>query len=625
MTQHNRQNNFATKGTGVPEPQVRGGFGGRGRGGHHGGSRFMREKERPKHFVKTLVRLLGFLRAQRYVLVLIFLMSMGASAAALFGPLMIGRVIDSLVEPMGYEGVIFLAMIMIYAVDATSNFFQNWMVAGASQRLVKTMRTTLFDNLQKLPIKFFDRFMHGELMSRLSNDTDNIAGILGTALVQLASASITLTGVLIMTLWLSPTMTFFSLISVPLFFIVSNVIGKQTRKHFRAQQYSLGRLNAKIEEDISGMAVIKAYGYESHAVNEFEQINGDLLKAGTLAQIWSGFVMPAMNVINNLSLAIIAFAGSILAINGQITIGLIATFIAYARQFGRPLNELASTYNQFQSALASCERIFEILDEEQETSDPEDAVPLANTKGDILFDNVSFSYNPDAPVISGCSFHAPPGYIIALVGPTGAGKTTIASLITRFYDIDEGEIKIDGIPLKQYTRKTLRRAFGIVLQDSYFFTGTILDNLRYGRVDATDQEVEEAAKLVGAHHFIAQLPDGYNTILTENSRGLSQGQRQLLAITRCVLADPDILILDEATSSVDTRTEIKIQEAMGRLMQGRTSFVIAHRLRTVAEADQILVIDGGRIVEQGNHASLMEKKGMYYRMFEMQLNGILNF
>jgi len=589
-----------------------------------GGNRFQREKERPKNFAKTVARLLSYFREQWFVLVIIFALSLAASLAALVGPFLIGRVIDGLVDPTDVPelALIFVLLPIMYAWDGISHFMQTWVVAGASQKLVKTLRGILFKHLQSLPIKFFDSHMHGELMSRLSNDTDNIAGILGMALVSMTSVTITLTGVLAMMLWLSPTMTFFTLVSVPLFFLVSKAIATQTRKYFRGQQVALGLLNAKIEEDISGMAVIKAYGCENRTVEEFARINEDLRYAGTRAQIWSGFIMPAMNVINNLSLAVVAFAGSVLVIRGNLTVGIIATFIAYSRQFSRPLNEMAGVYNQLQSALASAERVFDIIDEPVEKADPPGAIALDSPKGDISFEGVRFGYKPDVPIITDCNFHAPTGSVIALVGPTGAGKTTIVNLVTRFYDVDAGSIVLDGRPLEEYTRTTLRRAFGIVLQDTYLFTGTIMDNLRYGHPTATEEEVAAAAKLVGVDHFIAQLPDGYNTVLTENSRTLSQGQRQLLAITRCVLANPAILILDEATSSVDTRTEVKIQQAMGMLMQGRTSFVIAHRLRTVAGADQILVIDKGRIVEQGNHASLMAAGGMYARMFEMQLKGL---
>jgi len=590
-----------------------------------GGSRFMREKERPKNFAKTLFRLLGYFRGQQYVLIIIFILSLGASAAALAGPFLMGRVVDSLADAYAvpYIMLVFGALIVVFTWDSVSNFLQSWVVASASQKLVYTLRRILFKHLQQLPIKFFDRYMHGELMSRLSNDTDNIAGILGTALVQLTSITITLVGVLTMMLWLSPTMTFFSMVSVPLFFIVSKTIASRTRRYFRNQQIALGQLNAKIEEDITGMAVIKAYGCESRTVAEFARINEELRKAGTGAQTWSGFIMPIMNVVDNLSLAVIAFAGSWLAINGSITVGLIAAFIAYSRQFGRPLNELAGTYNQFQSALASCERIFEIMDEPAETPDSADAIELSKARGDISFKNIRFGYSPEKPIINNCTFHAPTGSVIALVGPTGAGKTTIVNLITRFYDVDAGEIILDGYPLNMYTRNSLRRTFGIVLQDTYLFTATLMENLRYGRPNATEEEVIAAAKLVGAHHFISQMPEGYQTVLTENSRNLSQGQRQLLAITRCVLADPDILILDEATSSVDTHTEMRIQKAMEQLMQGRTSFVIAHRLRTIVNAHQILVIDQGSIVEQGSHAELLERQGVYHRMYEMQMNGIM--
>ena len=582
----------------------------RTRGGG-GGARFQRERERPRQLRKTVMRLMGYFREQWYILPVIFLLSLGATVAALVGPFLIGLVIDGLVYPYPDLTVTRFALpvlgllLVLYFWDSLTNFLQTWVVAGASQRLVRNMRRYLFGHLQRLPIKFFDSYMHGELMSRLSNDTDNIAGILGMALVQLTSIIITVVGVLVMMLWLSPTMTFFALVSVPLFFLVSRTIGRKTREYFRQRQEFLGLLNAKVEEDITGIAVIKSYGCEQKSVDDFAVINEQLRIAETRAQIWSGFIMPAMNVINNISLAVVAIAGAVIAMNGDITVGMIATFIAYARQFGRPLNDLAGTYNQLQSALASTERVFEILDEEEEAPDDNNAVEIALIKGDVRFESVYFGYSAEKPIIKDFHFHAKPGSVTALVGPTGAGKTTIVNLVTRFYDINKGTIFLDGKPLEAYTRNSLRRSFGIVLQETYLFTGSIMENLRYGKPDATDEEVKKAAKLVGADRFIRQLPEGYRTLLAENSRNLSSGQRQLLAITRCVLADPDILILDEATSSVDTRTEVRIQKAMGMLMEGRTSFVIAHRLRTVAGADKILVIDGGQIVEQGNHRELM--------------------
>lgn len=596
------------------------------RGGNfRGGNRFMREAEKPKNTKKTVLRLLYFFKGQWTEIILIFLLVLGSSVTALVSPYLIGRVIDGLDQSgeVSTLMVIFIALLAIYLADAVTRLLQGWVVAGTSQKLVKTMRRSLFNHLQSLPIRYFDAYPHGELMSRLSNDTDNIAGILGTALVSLTSIVIVLSGVLGMMLWLSPVMTFFSLVSVPLFFIVNKTITTQTRKYFKEQQAMLGRLNAKIEEDITGMAVIKAYSHEKYAISDFANINEKLCQVSTQAQIWSGFIMPIMNVINNLSLTVVAIAGGVLAVQGAISIGVIATFINYSRQFGRPLNELASTYNQFQSALASAERVFDMLDEPTETLDPPGALLLSKTKGHIVFDKVGFGYKPSEPVLRDVSFEAPPGSTIALVGPTGAGKTTIVNLIARFYDASEGTITLDGISLDGYTRNSLRRAFGVVLQDTYLFTGTILDNIRYGRQNASEAEVTEAAKMVGAHHFIKQLPDGYLTVLTENSQTLSQGQRQLLAIARCVLANPAILILDEATSSVDTRTEIKIQQAMAQLMKGRTSFVIAHRLRTVAGADYILVVNHGKLLEQGNHETLMCNRGAYYRMFTMQMNGVM--
>ena len=589
-----------------------------------GGNRFMREAQKPKDAKKTILRLLLFFRGQTPLFILLFSMILITSATVMIAPFLIGKAIDllDLSAPLHQITVIAGTLASIYVCDALSRFSQTWVVAGLSQHIVKTMRQSLFGHLQTLPIRFFDSYAHGELMSRLSNDTDNIADILGAAITQFISTVLVLCGVLFMMLWLSPLMTVFSIVSMPLVFLLSKTISSRTRILFKEQQTELGRLNARIEEDITGMAVLKAYSREKYSIAAFAETNERLRKVSTDANIWSGYIMPIMNVINNLSFAIVAGAGGVLAAMGLITPGTISVFINYSRQFGRPLNELAGTYNQLQSALASAERVLEILDHPSEEPDAENAAELTNPKGKVEFRNVSFGYSPEHPVLKNVSFTVQPGRTAALVGPTGAGKTTIVNLISRFYDATSGEILLDDTPIGLYTRGSLRKAFGIVLQDTYLFTGTIMENICYGQSAASEEEAVKAAKAAGAHGFIMRLPDGYQTVITENSNTLSQGQRQLLAIVRAILSAPSIMILDEATSSVDTRTELKIQEAMAELMKGRTSFVIAHRLSTVTSADVIMVIRDGELAECGSHTELMAMKGMYWRMFMMQANGV---
>lgn len=591
------------------------------RGG--GGNRFLRETQKPKNLRKTVIRLARFFKGQTLMLIFVVLLVIGTSVTTMLSPYLIGRAIDELYssEEVSAIGLIVFSLGGIYLADCAARFLQGWIVAGISQKMVKEIRSVLFKGLQTLPLKFFDAHPHGELMSSMSNDSDNIAGILGAAITQLTSIIFVLTGTLAMMLWLSPVMTFFSLVSVPLIFLLSKVIASRTRALFREQQASLGRLNAKIEEDITGMAVIKAYSHEKTSIAGFEEINERLRQVSTGAQIWSGYIMPITNVINNLSFAIVAGAGGTLAVRGIISVGTIASFINFSRQFGRPLNDLAGTYNQLQSALASAERIFEMMDAKPESADSELAVELARPRGAVEFKNVDFGYGKEI-VLKDVNFKVNPGAVVALVGSTGAGKTTIVNLIARFYDAVAGEILIDGKNIENYTRNSVRKAFGIVLQDTYLFTGTVMENICYGRREAAEEEVYEAAKAAGAHNFIMRLPQGYQTPLTENSHNLSQGQRQLLAIARAFLSDPAILILDEATSSVDTRTELKIQEAMVKLMNGRTSFIIAHRLSTVIGADTIMVISGGRLAEHGSHKELMAQAGAYRKMFDMQMNGI---
>jgi len=592
------------------------------RGG--GGNRFLRQAEKPKDARKTVLRLLTFFKGQTFVFILLFFMVLISSAAAMIAPYLIGRAIDSLNQNAALNAILIIAetLAAVYLCDAFSRFGQSWFVAGVSQHVVRTMRQTLFARLQALPIQFFDAYTHGELMSRLSNDTDNIAGILGSAITQFLSTVLTLTGILIMMVWMSPVMTLFSMASLPLILLLSKTISSRTRLLFKEQQAELGRLNARIEEDITGMAILKAYSRERYSIASFAQTNQKLCEVSTAAQIWSGYLMPIMNVINNLSFAIVAGAGGVMASLGMITPGAISAFINYSRQFGRPLNDLAGTYNQLQSALASAERIFEILDQQPETADSPDAVELKNISGKVEFRDVCFGYNPDNPVLKNVSFTVQPGQTVALVGPTGAGKTTVVNLIARFYDPTSGEILLDNKPLTAYTRSSLRKAFGIVLQDTYLFTGTIMENLCYGQSGVTPEQAVAAAKAAGAHSFIKRLPEGYQTVITENSNTLSQGQRQLLAIVRAMLSSPPIMILDEATSSVDTRTELKIQEAMAELMKGRTSFVIAHRLSTITGAGTIMVIRGGELAECGSHEELIASGGIYYRMYMMQANGL---
>ncbi len=515
-----------------------------------------------------------------------------------------------------------LALVIVYVADGLLTFLQGWLMAGISQRIVTALRGMLFGKLQKLPLGYFDARPHGEVMSRLSNDIDNVSTTVSQSTLQLMSGSIAIVGSLVMMLVLSPILTLASLITVPLVYLLARTITKRTKVLFKEQQAQLGKLNGHAEETITGIQVVKAFNYERQAVQQFDEVNEKLYEVGLRAQIWSGFLMPIMSVINNIGFAVVAVVGGLLAVRGDITVGVIASFLSYSRQFVRPLNELANIYNILQSGVAGAERVFEVLDEREEPADPPHAVPLAHPRGRVVFENVSFGYREDVPIISGVSFAAEAGSSTALVGPTGAGKTTIVNLLTRFYDVTGGKITIDGRDIRDYTRDSLRRCFGIVLQDTYLFSGTIRENIKYGKENATDEEVRAAAIMANADPFIRRLPQGYDTVLSENGGNLSQGQRQLLAIARVILAQPSILILDEATSSIDTRTELHIQEALLKVMEGRTSFIIAHRLNTIRDADTIMVIDRGQIVEEGRHERLLERKGSYYRMFSNQFKNV---
>lgn len=598
----------------LPVPGRFGGGFGRGRG----------PVEKPKNTTGTLKRLWQYIGKERKWLLVIFLFILASTGLTLLGPYLIGISIDAMGPHASVDWGILemtvIALVIAYLVDGFLNFLQGWMMAGVSQRIVKNLWGALFEKLQKLPVAYFDARPHGEVMSRLSNDIENVSSTISQSTTQLMSGVMALLGSFLMMMVLSPTLTMATLITVPMVFLLTRTITKKTRVMFKDQQIQLGKLNGHIEETISGIQVVKAFNHEEKAIAEFDTINSELKKVGLKAQIWSGFLMPVMNVINNIGFVLVAIVGGILAMKSLITVGVIASFLSYSRQFVRPLNDLANIYNLLQSGIAGAERVFEVLDEQEEPEDVAGAIELKDPKGHIVFEEVSFGYRKDVEILKHISLESKEGSSTALVGPTGAGKTTIVNLLTRFYDVTSGRILLDGRDLRDYTRDSLRRCFGFVLQDSYLFSGTIKESIRYGKPDASDEEVKAAAMMANADGFINRLPDKYDSMLSENGGNLSQGQRQLLAIARVILAKPSILILDEATSSIDTRTELHIQDALLTLMEGRTSFIIAHRLNTIRHADSIMVIDRGEIVEQGSHQALLEKEGIYYGMSRKRLS-----
>ncbi|GED60597.1 ABC transporter ATP-binding protein [Brevibacillus formosus] len=594
-----------------------------GRGFGHGAARGPVSK--PKNFSGTLKRLWQAFGKEKKLLPVVFVIVFVDALLMLSAPYLIGVSIDAMTggeEALSFLSIIILALLGSYILDGALTFLQSWLMAGISQRIVTNLRQTLFDKLQKLPISYFDARTHGELMSRLTNDIDNVSNSISQSTTQLMSGGIVLLGSLVMMLVLSPILTLACLITVPLVFLLTRTIAKRTSVLFKNQQMELGKLNGHIEETISGIQVVQAFNYEQKAIEDFTTINDRLCKIGMKAQVWTGFLMPIMNVINNLGFAMVAIVGGVLAVKGWITVGVIASFLSYSRQFVRPLNDLANIFNVLQSGVAGAERVFEVLDEQEEPLDSPGATVLAQPKGHVFFDQVSFGYRPDQLILKNISFEAQAGSTIALVGPTGAGKTTIVNLLTRFYDVTSGTIYLDGKDIREYSRDSLRRSFGFVLQDTYLFSGTIKENIMYGKPDATDTEVVAAAKMANADVFINRLPMRYDTMLTENGGNLSQGQRQLLAIARVILAKPSLLILDEATSSIDTRTELNIQDALLTIMEGRTSFVIAHRLNTIRDADTIMVVDQGEIVEKGSHDELIEQKDTYYQLFYNQFKNL---
>ena len=559
------------------------------------------------------------------MLVGVFLLIAASTALELVGPYLMGMAIDEYVLQGDVRGLARMAawMLLAHLGRSATTWLQTYAMVGVAQRAVRDIRNDLFANLQTLSLRFFDQHTHGELMSRLTNDIENISNVLAEGVAQLIASALTIVGVTAVTFAINVRLAGVTILAVPVMMVLSRWIARHTRRGFRDQQERLGELNGIIEETVTGQHVVKAYVRENVTINQFDEVNLRLREASTRAQVFAGVMGPLMNFVNNAAFAIVAGAGGWLAVLGLATVGTIASFVSYSREFAWPLNQIANLYNSIQSAVAGAERVFEIVDETLEIEDAVHALPLTSVRSDVVFDNVCSGYEESVPVLRNVSLHAAAGHPIALVGPTGAGKTTIVNLLTRFYDVDRGAIRVDGTDVRNLKRDDLRRALGIVLQDTFLFSDTMTENIRYGRLDATDEEVVAAARLANADHFIRRLPQGYDTVLSERGSNLSQGQRQLPAIARAILADPKILILDEATSSVDTRTERHIQEAMLRLMAGRTSFVIAHRLSTIREVDRILVIDDGEIIERGTHHELLDRRGFYRRLYMSQFRGAL--
>ena len=595
----------------------------RGMGG--GGGRMRGAPVRhAKDFRGTCKMLWHYMGNLKYWLFFVVAIAAAISGLGVAIPILVGRIVDAMGLEAGMTDFpllhkIIAVLAVVYVTDLVLIFFRGYIMAGVSQQFVNRLRTELFAKLQKLPLAFFDTHESGDIMSRLTNDMDTISGSVAQSVTQLISGGLTILGTLVSMFVLSPILAATVLLTTPLIYLLTRVVTKRTGRYFREQQAYLGQLNSHIEESISGIQTVRAYGREAQVVEHFDGLNESLRGAGTRAHIWSGFVMPVLNVINNFGYALISAIGGVLCINDYLTVGVIASFVSLAKQFTRPLNEIANTYNNFISAVAGAERVFEIMSEPEETADREGAVDGVKTEGHVEFKDVTFGYIPEKKVLDKVSIDIRPRMRAAFVGPTGAGKTTIINLLTRFYDVDGGSITLDGVDLRDYTRDFIRSTFGVVLQETYLFEGTIRDNIRYGKLDATDDEVVEAARIAGADSFISRLENGYDTVIADNGQNLSAGQRQMLAISRAVLADPPILILDEATSNIDTRTEMHIQKVMADLMHGRTTFVIAHRLGTIRDADVIMVVEGGHIVERGTHDELMAMGGFYYKMYTAQM------
>ncbi len=578
------------------------------------------ESGKPKESKKTLLRMVSYLRDDRKRLIIIGFLIIVEIVTSLLGSYLLRPIINDYIIPGDIPGLIrMLALLgIVYISGVIAIWIQYRLLNSIGQRTVTRIRADLFQKMEHLPLKYFDTHQHGDLMSRYTNDIDRISDALTDSLAEILFSILTLAGIFVMMLYISPILTVVTLITIPIMFLCAQYIVKRSRKYFKAQQAALGDINGYIEEMISGQKVIKIFGHEQKVEADFDVLNQDLNEKARKAQFYSGLMMPVMQNLSTLNYVLITIVGGLLAIFRGFDVGGLAVFLQYSRQFGRPINQLASLYNSIQAAMAGAERIFQVIDEKPEPADNPDAISLTHVKGDVRMKDIVFGYDPEQTVLNGISLHASPGCKIALVGATGAGKTTIMNLLPRFYDIRSGEITIDNHPIKGIKRENLRQNMAIVLQDTHLFTGTVRENIRFGRLEATDEEVVKAAKLTAAHSFIRRLPHGYDTMLENDGANLSQGQRQLLNIARAAIADPSILLLDEATSNIDTRSEILIQRGLDQLMEGRTSLIIAHRLSTIRNAHLILVLENGEIIEQGNHQELLAIQGKYYKLYQEQ-------
>lgn len=610
------------------------GPGGRRGGPFGGGHGFGGPVEKAKDFKGTLKRLVIYLKPMWPRLMIVLVAAIAGTALNVISPNVMRDAVTSLgktffMRMMGlpakvdfpFIGTVALKLIVLYVTSALFSYISQIVMAGVAQKTVFVMRKDMNDKLARLPLKYFDGRTHGEIMSRMTNDIDNISMSLQQSIGQLIMSFVGVIGAIIMMFTISGWLTLICLLTLPFSFVVTAMIAKFSQKNFAAQQKELGQLNGHVEEMYTGHKVVKAFGHEEKAIQEFNAINERLYSAGWRAQFVSGIIFPLMNFINNIGYVLICVVGGIMVTNGKLDLGGVTAFFQYQRMFTMPIAQLANIVNVLQSTVASAERVFEMLNEPEEEPERADAAVIASPKGEVQLRNVQFSYKPEVSLIENLNIDVKPGQTIAIVGPTGAGKTTLVNLLMRFYEIGGGRIAVDGVDIRDLKRGDLRSLYGMVLQDTWLFNGTIRDNIAYGRENATDDEIIRAARAAHADHFIRALPQGYNTVLNEEASNISQGEKQLLTIARAILANPAILILDEATSSVDTRTEIAIQKAMTELMKGRTSFVIAHRLSTIRNAELILVMNNGKIIETGNHRELLAKGGFYADLYNSQFAG----